>query len=137
MHYASTPEELGIDPPSKRWRDQLRKDYPHVLANLASYDRMGGFGNPSELAAAAVGQVGGGLPTPESLIGVGAKGASMLWRLAKAGLQQGAVSAAIDPVVQALNMKAGVQDEYDPVRTGVASATGSSPAQQQNPPQRP
>ncbi len=104
QHYASTPDEAGIDPQTKRWRDQLRKDYPQVIADLARYDQMRGFGSASELGAAALGQLGDGLPTPESLIGVGAKGASLLWRLAKAGLQQGAVGAAVDPVVQGLNI---------------------------------
>jgi hypothetical protein len=55
---------------------------------------------------------------------MGAKGATWLWRLGKAGLQQGAVSAAADPLVQGLNVKAGVQDEYDPARTAVAAGTG-------------
>jgi hypothetical protein len=124
QHYASTPDEPGIDPQTKRWRDQLRKDYPQVLADLARYNRMRTFENPAELAAAAIGQLGGGLPTPESLVGVGAKGATWLARLLKAGLQQGAVTAATDPAVQALNIKAGVQDGYDPWRTAAAGATG-------------
>jgi hypothetical protein len=124
QHYASTPDEPQIDPQTRRWRDQLRKDYPQVIADLARYDRMRGFGNASELGAAALGQLGGGLPTPESLVGVGAKGASLLWRLLKAGLQQGAFSAAVDPIVQELNVKAGVQDEYDPVRTMAAGGLG-------------
>jgi Large polyvalent protein-associated domain 3 len=124
QHYASTPDEPGIDPQTKRWRDQLRKDYPQVLADLARYNRMRTFENPAELAAAAIGQLGGGLPTPESLVGVGAKGATWLARLLKAGLQQGAVTAATDPAVQALNIRAGVQDEYDPWRIAIASGLG-------------
>jgi hypothetical protein len=125
QHYASRPDEPGIDPQTSRWRDQLRKEYPRVLADLARYDRMRGFATPAELAAAAIGQVGGGLPSPESLVGMGAKGATWLWRLGKAGLQQGAVSAATDPVVQGLNIQAGVQGEYDPARTAVAAGTGA------------
>jgi hypothetical protein len=124
QHYASTPDEPGIDPQTKRWRDQLRKDYPQVLADLARYDRMRTFGTPAEFAAAAIGQLGGGLPTPESLVGVGAKGGTWLARLLKAGLQQGAMTAATDPAVRALNIRAGVQDEYDPGRTAIAGATG-------------
>lgn len=124
QHYAAIPDEPEIDPQTRRWRDQLRKDYPQVLADLARYDRMRGFGNASEFGAAAIGQLGDGLPTPESLVGVGAKGASLLWRLAKAGLQQGAFSAAVDPAVQGLNIKAGVQDDYDPWRTAVSDGAG-------------
>jgi hypothetical protein len=88
------------------------------------YNRMRTFGTAAEFAAAAIGQLGGGLPSPESLVGVGAKGTTWLARLLKAGLQQGAVSAATDPAVQALNIKGGVQDEYDPGRTAIAGATG-------------
>jgi hypothetical protein len=124
QHYASTPDEAGIDPQTKRWRDQLRKEYPGVVADLARYDRMRLFENRLELGASALGQIGGGLPTPESLVGVGAKGVTWLGRAIRAGLQQGAVNAATDPVVQGLNMRAGVRDEYDPWRTAAAGVTG-------------
>jgi len=124
QHYASTSDEPGIDPQTKRWRDQLRKDYPQALADLARYDSMRGSSSAGEFAAAALGQFGGGLPTPESLVGVGAKAATLPWRLAKAGLQQGAVNVATDPAVQGLNMMAGVQDEYDPVRTATNAGLG-------------
>ena len=124
QYYASTPDEPGIDPQTKRGRDQLRKEYPGVVADLARYDRMRRFENPAEFGAAALGQIGGGLPTPESVVGVGAKGVTWLARAIRAGLQQGAVNAATDPVVQGLNMRAGVRDEYDPWRTAAAGATG-------------
>lgn len=122
--YASTPDEPGIDPQTKRWHDQLRKDYPQVLADLKRYDSMRRFENPLEFGAAAIGQLGGGLPTPESLLGVGAKGATALWRIARAGLQQGAINATTDPVVQGLNMRAGVQDRFDPWRPVIAGGSG-------------
>jgi hypothetical protein len=124
QHYASTPDEAGTDPQTKRWRDQLRKEYPQVLADLARYDRMQRFENPLEFGAAAIGQLGGGLPSPESLFGASAKGASLLWRLAKAGLQQGAINAATDPIVQGLNMRAGVQGQFDPWRPLIAGGAG-------------
>jgi hypothetical protein len=125
QHYASTRDEPGIDPQTKRWRDQLRKEYPGVLADLARYDRMRRFESPIEFGAAALGQLGGGLPTPESALGVGAKGIGWLWRAAKAGLKQGAVSAATDPIVQGLNIKAGVQEAYDPWRTAITGGVGA------------
>jgi hypothetical protein len=124
QYYASTPDEPGIDQQTKRWRDQLRKEYPQVLADLARYDRMQRFANPLEFGAAAIGQLGGSLPSPESLFGVGAKGASALWRIGKAGLQQGAINAATDPIVQGLNMRAGVQDQFDWWRPVVAGGAG-------------
>ncbi len=125
QHYASTPDEPGIDPQTKRWRDQLRKEHPGVVANLARYDRMRRFENPLEFGAAAVGQLGGGLPTPESAISVGAKGIGWLARAAKAGLKQGAVNAATDPIVQGLNIKAGAQEKYNPWRTAISGGVGA------------
>jgi hypothetical protein len=52
---------------------------------------MRSFHGASEFGAAALGQLGGGMLSPESWIGLGAKGASWLWRVGKAGLQQGAI----------------------------------------------
>jgi len=102
----------------------LRKDYPQVLADLARYDGMRGSSSAGEFAAAALGQFGGGLPTPESLVGVPAKAATLLRSVAKAGLQQGAANAAVDPVVQALNINTGVQKTYDPARTATSAGLG-------------
>jgi hypothetical protein len=85
---------------------------------------MRSFHGASEFGAAALGQLGGGMLSPESWIGLGAKGASWLWRVGKAGLQQGAINAATDPVVQGLNIKAGAQEQYDPWRTAIAGGTG-------------
>jgi hypothetical protein len=124
QHFATVPDEPGIDPQTKRWRNQLRQEYPQVVADLARYDRMRWFENRPELAAAALGQLGGGLPTPESLVGVGAKGATWLGRAVKAGLQQGAVNAATDPIVQGLNINAGAQEKFDEWRPAIAGALG-------------
>ena len=55
-----------------------RSHAPHRCANSAA--RMNSARRRSASWAA--------LPTPESLIGIGAKGASLLWRLAKAGLRR-------------------------------------------------
>jgi hypothetical protein len=46
-------------------------------------------------------------------------------RIAKAALQQGAVNAATDPAVQGLNIKAGVQDDYDLGRTRDSAVLGA------------
>jgi hypothetical protein len=80
--------------------------------------------NAGEFGAAALGQLGGGMLSPESWLGLGAKGATWLWRALKSGLQQGAVNAATDPIVQRLNVNAGVQDQYDPRRTAIAGGAG-------------
>jgi hypothetical protein len=41
----------------------------------------------------------------------------------KAGLQQGAVNAATDPIIQGLNIGARAQDQFDPLRTATAGGT--------------
>src|SRR5262249_32990449 len=62
----------GISPATKRVRDELRKEYDQIVADLARYDRMPRFQNPSEFGAAALGQFGGGMLSPENLAGVSA-----------------------------------------------------------------
>ncbi len=46
-------------PRHRRARDELRKEYQQILADLDRYDRMQGYQNPSEFGAAALGQLGG------------------------------------------------------------------------------
>ena len=121
---AATSDEPGTSPEIRRVNDNLRQEYRQTIADLARYDRMRSFHGASEFGAAALGQFGGGMLSPESWIGLGAKGANWLWRAGKAGLQQGAINAATDPVVQGLNTKAGAQDQFDPWRTAIASGTG-------------
>jgi hypothetical protein len=129
-HVASTPDEPGISPAAKRMRDVLRAEYRQAVADLARYDRMHSSSSAGEFGAAALGQLGGAVLSPESWLGLGAKGATWLWRAARAGLQQGAITGAADPVVQGLNIKAGVQDQYDPWRTlrgaGAGFVTGAT-----------
>jgi Predicted lipoprotein of unknown function (DUF2380) len=124
-HLAATPDHPGIRPEIKRVRDDLRREYRQITDDLARYDRMPSFGSAGGFGAAALGQLGGGMLSPESWLGLGAKGASSLWRIAKAALQQSAVNAATDPVVQGLNIKAGVQDDYDLGRTRDAAVFGA------------
>jgi hypothetical protein len=80
--------------------------------------------NPSEYGAAALGQFGGML-SPESWIGTPAKGATWLWRAMKSGLQQGTANAVANPIVQGLNIEAGVRDQYDPLENAKAFGTGA------------
>ena len=122
---AATPDEEGISPDLKRVRDDLRQEYRQITADLARYDRMRSFGSAGELGAAALGQLGGAVLSPESWLGLNAKGATWLWRSGKAALQQGAITGTADPIVQALNIRAGVQEQYDPARTGLAVGAGA------------
>jgi len=115
----------GISPAAKRVRDELRQEYRQIVTDLARYDRMPRFRNPSEFGAAALGQVGGGMLSPENLAGLSAKGLTWLESALKAGLQQGAISGGADPLVQGLNIGSGVQDRYDPGRTFRAAGLGA------------
>jgi hypothetical protein len=121
---AATSDEPGASTEIKRVNDNLRQEYRQIIADLARYDRMRSFHGASEFGAAALGQLGGGMLSPESWIGLGAKGANWLLRAGKAGLQQGITNVITDPMVQGLNIKAGAQDQYDPWRTAIASGTG-------------
>jgi Predicted lipoprotein of unknown function (DUF2380) len=105
--------------------DSLRQEYRQILADLARYDRMRSSANAGDFGATALGQLGGGMLSPESWIGLDAKGANSLSRIVKAGLQQGAVNAITDPAVQGLDIGAGAQDAYDPARTRDAALFGA------------
>jgi len=124
-HLAATPDDPGISPETKRVNDSLRQEYRQILADLARYDRMRSSANAGDFGATALGQLGGSVLSPESWIGLGAKGANSLSRIVKAGLQQGAVNAVTDPAVQGLNIGAGAQDAYDPARARDAAIFGA------------
>jgi hypothetical protein len=88
------------------------------------------FQNWSELGTAAVGRLGAGALSPESWIGfgtlkAGVRGGTTLRNAGEAALKNGILVGATDPVVQGLNIQAGVQDEYDPLRTFVATGLGA------------
>jgi hypothetical protein len=127
-HLSATPDAPETRPEGRRVNDALRQEYWQITADLARYDRMRSARNPAEFGAAALGQLGGML-SPESWLGLGAKGAGRAWRAAKAGLQQGAVNTVTDPIVQGLNMYAGARDRYSPqqalVAGGIGFATGA------------
>jgi hypothetical protein len=120
----------GISPATKRVRDELRKEYRQIVADLERYERMPWFQSPSEFGAAALGRLGGGMLSPESLASLGTlssgvQGGKALWNAGKAALKNGILFGGTDPVVQGLNIKAGVQDEYSPLRTFVIAGLGA------------
>jgi hypothetical protein len=77
-HLAATPDEPGIRPEVKRVNGNLREEYRQITADLTRYDHMRAFSDASEFGAAALGQLGGGMLSPESWLGAGAKGATWL-----------------------------------------------------------
>jgi hypothetical protein len=125
-HLAATPDDPGIRPEVQRVNDGLREEYRQITADLARYDHMRAFGNAGEFGAAALGQLGGGMLSPESWLGAGAKGATWLARVGRSALRQGAISGATDLGVQGLNINAGVRDQWEPQRTGAAFGLGAA-----------
>lgn len=124
-HIASTPDGPDVTPERRKVNDDLRKEFVGIKADLAAYDNMKPWGTTLEAATSLAGQLEGTMISPESWIGWGAKGATWVGRTLRAGLQQGAIQGAVDPVVQGLNIGAGIQDSYDPMRTATATALGS------------
>lgn len=120
-----TPDPPDTDPGRKRANDGLRTEYKGIVADLAAYDLMKPWGSTLEAATALGGQLEGSLLSPESWVGWGARGTSFLWRTAKAGAQQAVIQGGADPIVQALDASAGVQDGYDPMRTVTAMGMGA------------
>lgn len=119
-----TPDGPDVDPDRKAANDRVREQYLTIVGDLMAYDQMPDFETPLEASVALAGQLGGAIVSPVSWIGWGAKGASWLTRAARAGVQQGAIQAAVDPAVQGLNIQAGVQDRFDPVRMALSAGLG-------------
>lgn len=119
-----TPDGPDVDPDRKAANDRVREQYLTIVGDLMAYDQMPDFETPLEASVALAGQLGGAIVSPVSWIGWGAKGASWLTRAARAGVQQGAIQAAVDPAVQRFNIQAGVQDRFDPVRTALSAGLG-------------
>lgn len=114
-----------IDPDMKKARDGVRAKYDEILGDLIAYDMMPTWSGLPQLGAAIGGTVAGALPSPESFLGWAAKGASWTARTMWAGVQQGIISGATDPVIQMLNIDAGVQKEYEPWQTVGAVGFGA------------
>ena len=77
-HLVATPDGPGTSPDITRVRDDLRKEYGGIAADLARYDQMRLFENRFELGSSALGQLGGAILSPENWLGLGAKGANAL-----------------------------------------------------------
>lgn len=123
-HVYQLPDE-GVSADQKQWRKEQRDKYEGIVDDLGRYDLIAPWSTTLEGAAALTGQLGGSLGSPESYVNGPVKGASLLVRAAKAAVTQAAVSGATDPIVQFLDIKGGVQNEYDPMQTLTAAGTGA------------
>lgn len=104
--------------------NQERSEYEKIVADLARHDAMKSWGSTLEGAAALGGQIAGSLPTPENLLFLPGRGATVLARIARGALEGAVVNVATDPVVQNLNVGV-TQKEYDPLRTALAAPLGA------------
>lgn len=120
-----TPDAPDTLPEIRKRNDRLRANYRNIVADLARYDMMAPFGDTFEAGAALAGVLTGALPSPESFIGAPVKGATMAVRAGKVAFQQAMVQLGTDPLVQIGSMSAGVQKEYEPMRTALAPVVGA------------
>src|SRR5580765_7210004 len=119
------PDKPDATPEEKKSKQRMRAQYTDIIADLARYDTMNHWGTSTEGAFALLGTLGGSMLSPESWVGAPAKGATLLARTGKAALQQAAISGLSDPVIQGLNIQAGVESHYDPVKTILAGSMGA------------
>lgn len=121
----SEPDPEGTTPEMKQARQGIRDQYDSIVADLIAYDVMPTWSGLPQLGAAVLGGIAGSIPSPESFAGWAAKGATWAARTMRSGLQQGIITGATDPIVQALNINAEVQHEPDPMQTVGAFAFGA------------
>jgi ppGpp synthetase/RelA/SpoT-type nucleotidyltranferase len=86
---------------------------------------MKGYSSMAEAAVALIGQVGGGLPTPEAAAGPMGKGITWGARFISGAWRQGAVNAVVNPAVQALAIAGGGQEKYDPWQHAMSVGVGA------------
>lgn len=98
-----------------------RPQYEKIRHDLERYERLSGFSNFGEAAAAFVGQLGPTFLTPETYIAPPIWGATLLARALSAGSGQAIIQAGADLPTQWLTIQSRVQTGFDPIRT-VASA---------------
>lgn len=111
---------------------QMAEMYDLVVEDLANYERMKPAETWTETAAAIGGALAGAVPTPENLLSLpirfvkplAAKVGPVAANIIEGGAQAAVVNVAIDPVVQTMNMEAGVQKNYDWMQTALQAPLG-------------
>jgi hypothetical protein len=114
-----------MDDGMREARQKIRDQYEETVLDLMRYDMMPSWSGLPQLSAAVGGTVAGAIPSPESFLGWASQGATWAARTVKAAIQQGLISGATDPIVQHLNIDAGVQKEYEPMQTVGSVAFGA------------
>ena len=111
-------------------RDYAKANLQNRALDKALYDTMSWSDSPLEFGAAALGQVGGSLTSPESFIntlpGLGRLAGTATGRIASFGLSQGIVNTGQDALQQAVELSAGLRKSYDIAQTGLAFGLGTT-----------
>lgn len=123
-HIYQSPDPPDISPERKKVNDEAREEYVRIMSDLAAFDMMPGWNGLPQLGSAVLGTVGGSLTSPESFLGWASSGATAGIRTLRAALQQGAISGASDPVIQAFNLQADAQEHWEWWKTPIAAAGG-------------
>lgn len=124
---------IGTDEADVQKERTRRENFANMQSWMEAPDAMGKLKNFSAMVA---GQVVGNVASPESLLGIpakgiawAAKGATALSRVGRraavGGATQAAWNTATDPIVQGANIVSNVQDEYKPEQTALAPVAGA------------
>lgn len=124
-HLVANPDPPDTPPEVRAAHDRQREDYQRVIADLARYDLIAPWSGGAEATYALGGSLAGSLMTPESFVGIPAKGVTMLARTVRAGLQQAGIMATVDPIVQMMSISAGTERHFDPWRWIASAGMGT------------
>lgn len=114
------PDQQGHRRAALEWLKNAGATYDDAIADIARYEHLAPWGSTDdswyaagEAAAALSGQLVGSSRSPEAFLGAGARGATLTIRTIKSAVANGGIMAAVDPVVQALSIRAGTQEHFD------------------------
>lgn len=123
-HTASLADDPTATPEMKVARLEAKRRYDEIVLDLLAYDMMPQWNGLPQFGAALGGVLAGSMTSPESFLGAASQGTTWAWRTFKAGRQQAGIAAASDPLIQAANMGAGVQEGFEYERLLTAPLTG-------------
>lgn len=102
-------------------------EYKKMKEDEELYNMMSWSSNPLELGAAIAGQLVGAMGSPESFVGATvAGGRTITSRILSAAVYEAGINAGIDVPVQALRIKSGLQEKYEPIDTLVSAGLGGT-----------
>lgn len=128
------PDQQNHKAAALDWIKNAGQTYEDAIVDLATYEHIAPWGTQGddpvyalgEFGAALAGQLSGSMSSPEAFLGAGGgAAASLSMRVLKAAVLNGGIMGAVDPVVQALSIRAGTQEHYDPWATVKAFGTGA------------